>query len=323
MKKILHLIVISISVLFIGQSSTAFGIGQMTESIVIENARQGESFEEILYIFNTDPVENKFKLSAEGNIEGWVKFYDKANPEIFVEEIIILENSRHDIVAKFEIPNGTPNGQYDGAIGVEIIALDEDVEEKVLTSVGQKIDREVHITVTDDEEINLQTSIIPEKYNLRKDEPLNIRFIYDNQSNIKVNPQIQLKLKKDGKIVHNAIYPYPEELKSVNSFSMKEITPLQIQTTGLKDGKYLAEITIIVNDEIKYDDHFSFTIGGVIVNISNSLGFLGFVSRIGGGNLMLGWMLIGGFFMVLAILISATGKKRLYSIFNFQNKKVL
>ena len=199
--------------------------------------------------------------------------------------------------------------------------MDEDSDEKVSTTVGQKVDREVRITVTDVEEINLLTSIIPESYNLKKDIPLNIRFIYDNQSNIKVRPQIQIKLKKDGKIVHNAIYPYPEDLESVNSFSMKEITPLQIQTVGMEDGKYQAEITMIVNENHKFDDRFSFSIGRS-TSIS-SFWFLNSVSFIGGGNIQLGWFLVGLFFVTLAILIGIAKRKRLFSKFTFQGKKIL
>lgn len=289
-------------VLLMFQPLTSFGIGQMTEPIIIENARQGEVFEKTLYIFNTEKTEDIFKITAENDVADWVKFYDPKNPEIPIEEINIPQNSRYDIIAKFSIPEGTPNGKYAGAVSVTVFSKNKELEEDVLTNVSQRIDREVNITITDKEDISVKTSIIPKSYNLKTGESLSIRIIYDNQSNIKIRPQIQVKLKKDEKTVHNAIYPFSEELDSVNSFSIKEVIPLEIQTTGLEDGKYLAEMTIIVNEANKYDDHFSFSIG-TAVNESGNRAFLNFVSRIGGGNTILGWFFIGGFILLLLFAI--------------------
>jgi len=310
MKKTLALIIVLISTLAFSYPSAVFGIGQMTEPIIIENARQGEVFEKTVYLLNTEKTEAVFKVAAENDIADWVKFYDPKNPEEAIEKITIPQSSRYNLTAKFSIPDGTPNGEYSGVIGVVTFSENEESEEKVSTTVDQKIDREVSITVVDEEEINLSTSIIPKTYNLKAGEPLSIRFIYDNQSNIKVRPQIQLKLKKNGRIKHNAIYPFPEELESVNSFSMKEIIPLEIQTTGLEDGRYLAETVIIVNEENKYNDHFSFTIG-TVTDESDGSKILGYISRLGGGNLVIGWFIIGGFFVALSIILTFIGKGRL------------
>jgi hypothetical protein len=323
MKKTLSLIAILVSALLFSHPSAVFGIGQMTEPIIIENARQGEVFEETLYLLNTEKTEAVFKIVAENDIADWVKFYDPEDPKTPIEKITISQSSKYNLItAEFSIPEGTPNGEYLGAISVATSSENEESEEKVSTTVGQKIDREVSITVTDKEEIDLNTSVIPKTYNLKTGEPLSIRIIYDNQSNIKVRPQVQVKLKRDGETMHNAIYPFPEELDSVNSFSMKEIIPLEIQTTGLEDGKYLAEMSIIVDEKNKYDNQFSFSVG-TAVNEDNNHAFLNFVSRIGGGNITLGYFLVGGFFVALVILIGTTGRKRMFGKFSFKDKKIL
>ncbi len=314
-KKILSLIAILVSALLFSYPSIIFGIGQMTEPIIIENARQGEVFEETLYLLNTEKTETVFKITAENDIADWVKFYDPENPKTRIEKITIPQNSRYEIIAKFSIPKGTPNGEYLGTISIATYSENEKSEEKVSTTVSQKIDREVRITVVDQEEINLKTSIIPEKYSLKKGEPLKIRFIYDNQSNIKIRPQIQLKLEKNGKTEYNAIYPFSEELKSVNSFSMKEIIPLEIQTTGLEDGKYLAKISIIVNEENKYEYHFSFTLGdinaGAEKSKSNIDKLFGALSSVGGSDPVKGWFIIGGIFLIIAqVLIIINRRKK-------------
>lgn len=312
MRKIISSIFVLTLVLAAFQPMTAFGIGQMTEPIIIENAKQGEVFEEIIYIFNTEKTENVFKLTAEEDIAGWVKFYDPKDMETQIEKIAISQGSRYDVLARFSIPEGTPNGKYIGAISVVTSSENEKSEEKVSTTVSQEIGREVNITVTDIEKINLKTSIIPNTYNPPKGESLKIRIIYDNQSNIKIRPQIQVKIKKDEKTFHNAIYPFPEELESVNSFSMKEINPIEIQTVGLENGKYLAEMTIIVNEENKYNEKFLFSVGSLVKGESTGLGF---VSRIGGGNSALGWLMIGGFLAAVAALgISVNRKKRFFKI---------
>lgn len=271
MKKYLMFVIMVSAFLMFMEPSNSLAIGQMTEPIVYENAKQGETFEEMLYIFNTEKIENTFKITTENDIADWVKFYDPEQPEKAIDEITIAEISRYNVLARFEIPKGTPNGEYKGVVSVETLSKDKDLEEKVMTSVGQKIDREVMITVIDIEEINLKTSIIPKSYNLKSSEPLSIRIIYDNLSNISIRPQIQLKVSQDEKIVHNAIYPFPEDVESVPSFTIREVTPLEFQTTGLEDGKYLAEMNIIVDEDHNYKEKFSFNIGNVEIFKDNGI----------------------------------------------------
>ena len=308
MKKIIVSILVLVLVLTMFCPLISFGIGQMTEPIIIENARQGEIFEKTLYLFNTEEEEDIFKIMAENDVADWVKFYDPKNLETPIEEINIPENSRYNIVAKFSIPEGTPNGEYIGVVSITSFSKNEELEEDVLTTVSQKIDREVKITITDKEEISVKTSIIPKSYNLKTGEPLSIRIIYDNQSNIKIRPQVQVKLKRNEQTMHNAIYPFPDELDSVNSFSMKEITPLEIQTTGMEDGKYLAEMSIIVDEKNKYDDQFSFSIG-TAVNEENNNVFFNFILRIGGGSTSLGLLFAGGFVLLLLIFLLVKSRK--------------
>ena len=308
MKKIIISTLVLVLALTMFWPLTGFGIGQMTEPIIIENARQGEIFEKTLYLFNTEEGEDVFKIKAENDVAQWVKFYDPKNLETPIEEINIPGNSRYDIVAKFLIPKGTPNGEYVGVVGVAVFSKNEELEEDILTTVSQKIDREVKITITDKEEISVKTSIIPKTYNLKTGEPLSIRIIYDNQSNIKIRPQVQVKLKSDGKTVHNVIYPFPEELDSVNSFSMKEITPLEIQTTGMKDGKYLAEMSVIVDEKNKYDSQFSFSIG--VADKEGNDSFSSFILQIGGGSTPLGLLFAGGFILLLSIILIARMRRK-------------
>lgn len=309
MKKIIISTLVLVLALTMFWPLTSFGIGQMTEPIVIENARQGEIFEKTLYLFNTEEGEDIFKITAENEVADWVKFYDPKDLETSIEEINISGNSRYDIVAKFLIPRGTPNGEYIGAVSVAVFAKNEELEEDILTTVSQKIDREVKITITDKEEINVKTSIIPKTYNLKAGEPLLIRIIYDNQSNIKIRPQVQIKLKRNEQTMHNAIYPFPEELDSVNSFSMKEITPLEIQTTGLEDGKYLAEMSIIIDEKHKYYDQFSFSIGTAVDEDNDNI-FSSFILRIGGGSTPLGLLFAGGFILLLSIFLFARMRRK-------------
>ena len=111
--------------------------------------------------------------------------------------------------------------------------------------------------------------------------------------------------------MHNAIYPFPEELDSVNSFSMKEIRPLEIQTTGMEDGKYLAEISIIIDEKHKYDNQVSFSIGDMVVvdddNTSDS--FSRIILQIGGGSTPLGLLFAGGFILLLSIFLFTKARR--------------
>ncbi|MFZ2970366.1 MAG: hypothetical protein WA063_04420, partial [Minisyncoccia bacterium] len=92
----------------------------------------------------------------------------------------------------------------------------------------------------------------------------------------------------------------------VKPLERKTMPLIEWQTTGLSDGEYIFEIKALLNDKVITRIEHGLTVGNIIrgENI-----FLGFVSRIGGGNMSFGWTLFGGGVLLIVISIVIVLKK--------------
>ncbi len=324
MKKVLFGSLVMFAFLFI-LPQAALGIGQTTDPIIINDALRGQVFQKEVIIVNTEKTESVIAIMAEGDIAEWTKFFDKSDLINPIAEMTMKAGATKNLLAEIAIPKDIKNGEYLGSIGVTKKSKNE-ISSGSSASVAQKINRKVEIKVSDVENISIKVSVIPEKYDLEEKESIKVRLIYDNQGNIAVRPDMNVKIKKDGKTLFSITYPFPEETQSIKPGSVFEIPGIEIPTATLEKGNYAAEIDFIVDQKTISTESFKFSIGAIVKgnnnNNNNNLESLSFVARIGGGNLMLGWILIGGFFIIL-IIIGTLARKRMLNKFSFKNKKVL
>jgi len=249
-------------------SQNVLAIGQMTQPIIKENVLRGQEVTDILILSNPDSKDEACRLAGEGVIADWASFYkiDDQNLENPITEVLIPAESGLRVFVKFSVPQDAPNGEYTGEVVLYNIPGqgEEVVDDNVSVKITQRIGREVMIGVTDQEIVEFRTSIIPLKYGLAQNEPLKIKAIYDNKGNVSIKPEVQLKVTQfdTGKIVHNAIYPYPENEDAVRVFSSKIFeTLIEWQTTGQEKGAYKAEIDVLLNNKVYQQEDFSFSIG--------------------------------------------------------------
>ncbi|MDO8669376.1 MAG: hypothetical protein Q7K65_03730 [Candidatus Buchananbacteria bacterium] len=262
--------------LFLALPMIVLAIGQTTNPIIIDNALRGGEFQETLIIINNDGENVEVKLSVEGQTASWTKFYlpgDLKNP---IESFSLEKDGQANIVVVFSVPQDTANGDYIGFVGAgKKVGTPSENKNESSVSVEQKINREVKIKVTDKETIKLLVSVIPETFDVKSGENLSVRFIYDNQSNVALKPQIQFRIRKADQTVYNAIFPYPDGDDPVRSLAQHEISALKIPTTGLADGKYLAEIEFLHNGQAILSQNFKFSIvsgsvlGAYDINLTN------------------------------------------------------
>lgn len=241
-----------------------FAIGQVTDPIIIKNALRGKEYQQTLIVVNSDKEEAEIGFSAQGDIAGWAKFYKPEDLKNAIETISMSAGARADIIARFKVPDSVPNGKYMGFVSAFKKAKSVENSNESSASVSQKIDREVTITISDKEIVKFDASIIPNKYDLAKGEPLIIRVRYDNQGNIDIAPQVQLKIKQDDKAVFSAIYLYPESEPATKPLEIREIPALEIPTNNFSDGSYLAEIAISESDRLTLDKKFNFSVGLIV-----------------------------------------------------------
>jgi len=260
--KLLIITAIFLSFLGLAGFKNVLAIGQITEPIDIKDALRGQEVTAILTLLNSESGEATYELKAEGQIAPWASFYkidDKklASP---ITRLQIPPKSYLDATVKFSVPSDTPNGKYTGVVAV--LSVPEANENNATSSsVSQRVDREVAITVSDKEVISFDVSVIPAKYDFAEKELLKIRIIYDNSSNISIDPQIQVKIKNDSQTLFNAIFPYPENETAVRPGTQQEITALEIPTTNLAVGRYRAELDFLYKGESQLKKEFTFSIG--------------------------------------------------------------
>lgn len=241
----------------------ALAIGQITAPIEIKNALRTKMYEESVTVINTEMSKAVIDLSAEGDIAGWTRFYSDSKSQDNITSIEIPAMTKTSIVARITVPAGKPNGTYTGTISVSKKAGEFQSTEESGSSVSQKVDRDVRIDVQDAEQVNFDASIIPEKYDLTKDETLKVRIIYDNRSNVEIAPQISFKIGSGDQVIYNAIFPYPESEEKVQPGAIKEIAPLEIPLSALQNGKYEAAFKMEESDKFSLDKDFTFSVGMV------------------------------------------------------------
>lgn len=302
-KVILLTIIASILVL----PQIAFGIAMVTQPIVFKDVLRGSEVIDTLTLINSEDKTVTYQLKAEGGIADWTSFYNIEDRKLEnpIEEIQIPAKSKARVRVKFSIPEDVPNGTYTGEVA--IYTAPGSTEGKMSVSVNLRIPRKVSISVTDKEILDFETTIIPLTYGMRKNDPLRIKVIYNNQGNVYIKPDIQLKIIQlsTGNVVQSpVIYPYPEGEDPVKPFERKVLDNLiEWPTAGQKNGSYKAEIKVLLDGKVVKEDEFTFTLG------FDWSKFFASIAVIGGGNLMLAWFVIGGFFAVLAGILALFYKK--------------
>lgn len=303
-KTILLTVILLISGIILPQA--VFGIGQVTKPIVIENALRGQEVVATLDLFNSKDAETSYGLSAEGEISEWASFYEIKDRSLKspVTEVQIPPKSYLKVKVKFIVPEDMPNGEYSGKVYIFTAPVKDEETGEMRIAVSQRVGRKVSITITDNEIVEFNTAIIPLKYSVEKDEPLKIKIIHTNKGNVTVKPDIQLKITKEGKTIFNAVFPYPEDEKAVRSAERKIMPLIEWQTTGQELGRYKAEIDVLRNGEVVKNSSFGFSIKepekSTMLDASQSLSFF---ANIGGGNATFGYVLVGGFILVLAVIV--------------------
>lgn len=263
MKKTYYLLIIFSFITLFSLPLITKAIGQITEPILIDNALRGKEYTEVLTLFNSLTVEATFELSADNQIANWSSFYEITDKELAkpITEIKVPANANIEATVKFTIPPDTANGEYKGEILIMYTPAIASSTSETSMSLTQTIGREVIIKVSDQEIINFTPAVIPNKYDLNPNEPLTIRIIYDNQSNISINPQIEVKVKNAVQTVYNAIFPYPENEPGVKPLTQAEIPALTIPTSGFANGRYEAQFKFLQNSQEAASQSFTFSIG--------------------------------------------------------------
>jgi hypothetical protein len=129
--------------------------------------------------------------------------------------------------------------------------------------------------------VPFDASFIPKSYEVTKGDYLKIKTIYENEGNVPINPQIELKIEREGETAYRELFSYPKDQPPVNPHSSFEIPDMEIPTSNLDTGEYNA-IMKVSQGEYSIEKRFDFSIGMVksasaVNNISPSENFWQYV----------------------------------------------
>jgi hypothetical protein len=254
---------------------SVLALGQMTQPINITDAMRGQKINQELIVVNNEKTQIGVVFTASGQIKDWVKFYTPGDLQNPVATTTAEAGKNLNMIAVFSVPNDAPNGVYKGAVSVSNLPGLYAPKDQSSASLTQKIDRQVTISISAAENIKLDVSVIPETYDIGLNQPLSVRIIYDNQSNVSLTPSISFKIKtNDDKAatVYNVIYPYPDGVAAVNAKGNFEIPALKIPTSGIAKGEYLAQLQFLRGDTVLSEKQFAFSIGTQGAAIASKMG---------------------------------------------------
>ena len=279
------------------------GMGIVSQPLVIENAIRGETIQDSLEVFNSEEAPVVFELSSEGDIAGWAVFYLPDDLENPITQISAQASSYVKSTVYINVPEDTANGEYQGQLTATLkpAETDDAAEGNTKVTILQRLSRQITINVTDNENAKLAVSVIPATYDIKNNQPLDIRFIYDNQGNISLSPQIDLKVyASNNKVVYNLIYPYPEAEEPIKPGEIREISSISLPTTDLKDGSYRAEMKFLHQGNSILTEDFRFNVGqaGQVAGAFNL-------------NYKIFWPLVGGVVIIVFVVIMLVALKRI------------
>jgi len=236
--------------------------GIISEPLVINNARRGETFWTTMTFMNPENNPIDFDLSANGDIAKWVTYYNNNDSKTSIVKISVPAQNNINAKVKIEIPDGIPNGKYKGKLIGTTILSPAPVSGKNTVQIKQLLDRDVTIIVTDTQDLQFTTQFIPIKYTLSKDEPFAVKVIHTNTGNVDISPNIELQVSKDGQVVFKALFPYPDNTEPLQPNNRKEIDDQVIwRTKGYDPGIYDINLAAYVDNHVYQKSEFPITIG--------------------------------------------------------------
>lgn len=233
-------------------------IGQVATPIVIENAVSGQIYENQLTLISNANTNQTYKLIATGDIADWTKFYSIDNPNDSIPTIVIPANSRINAKARFEIPDETPVGTYEGKV-VLALAPENASEPKGGVAVSQQISRLVTIKITGQKNAASFVVIRADHDIIPQGDAINFTAQCNNTGNVIIKPLVEIEIFKNNVRVDNIMYPYDKNKKG--------IIPRQTETlvaswqTGKRElGNYVAAVRVYLGDVVAQETRFPFEI---------------------------------------------------------------
>ena len=219
------------------------GIGVAPSTLEINDAMRGVELERTLKVFNPSAEASGYTFDVSGEAGSWISFYEESDSLTPIKKVTIPGKGSAMIRVRFNIPENASNRKYEASIFVATAAAEKDegvsgqavklgapVAVTIMVTGTQILTGIVKSITTTDTEINY---------------PLRIKVEFQNTGNVVAKPEIEVKITKNGTMIDR--FTHRETWVNVN---IKDIIPVEWNTSGKESGNYEANITISLGGKV-------------------------------------------------------------------------
>jgi len=235
MKKVLILFVL---VVVFMQNAEAIGIGISPAELKLDDGLKGSEYIRSFTVINPTSEMNNYTFFTEGEIKGWIEFYDYNKQDEKINSLEISADNKSPVLIKINIPHDAINGNYSGKILVRTTPTTENDGSSGSTMiVGAPL--AIKINVTGDQIIEgVVTGILVHDNEINY--PIRIETLFRNYGNVVVAPKINIQISQDGNNVDSFTY----EDSKVSPGELKIIETKWETKASNVPGDYIATVTV-------------------------------------------------------------------------------
>lgn len=235
MKKVLILFVL---VVVFMQNAEAIGIGISPAELKLDDGLKGSEYIRSFTVINPTSEMNNYTFFTEGEIKGWIEFYDYNKQDEKINSLEISADNKSPVLIKINIPHDAINGNYSGKIIVRTTPTTENDGSSGSTMIVG-VPLAIKINVTGNQIIEgVVTGILVHDNEINY--PIRIETLFRNYGNVVVAPKINIQISQDGNNVDSFTYEdskvSPGELKTIE-------TKWETKASNVP-GDYIATVTV-------------------------------------------------------------------------------
>jgi len=229
----------------------AVGLGMGPTLIEVNDAMRGSEHLDSLAIFNPENTNLNVALVVEGDVAGWISFYE-GDAETPVSQLLIPAKGSVVLDVRILVPEDAANGMYKSEIYAEIVP-DSGAES---SGVGTtfRTSSKISIYVTDNEILEGTAGNFAVG-DTEEGAPLLIEVQFSNTGNVVAVPDVSADILKDGKTVgtvsESGISVSPGESRTIK---------LEWDTADQEIGEYEAHVSLFLGGTVLEKQSLTFNL---------------------------------------------------------------
>ncbi|MFH1639990.1 MAG: hypothetical protein ABIB93_06780, partial [Chloroflexota bacterium] len=230
----------------------AMGVGIGPSIMEIPDTLRGGVYERVMNIFNSDAESCEFALGAEGETGSWVSFYNYDDPEVLIDRVLVPGQDKTPVLVKFTVPEDAPNKTYICNLYAESIPPTGEETTEVRNVVRIRAPAVVTIIVTGVQKVAGRVARITAR-DTEVGLPLQIEVNFTNIGNVVAKPKVEVTITKNDKLVDRLMHAGTNV-----GVDRHQIISLAWDTTGQREGDFITQVKVLLEDEVLEEQEISF-----------------------------------------------------------------